>query len=215
MARAHSHAAPPSSINTPVDNEKVFAVTRIAGPWKQKLNREAHNLISCGVQRLSTMQAVQFIPRRDGAAGWAHGLGSVARHLYSGGSQSVQPDYRDGRNEGRKNAETNRTGVHKHLHNRGSTSVARRPSHRKKRRDGKRATDFFQVSPCPALKQMISPETHVQLTITCFYTAVTPSCDLHHSLFRLHAAKVILSQICAFRNNGSHSTFGVLCRVLC
>jgi hypothetical protein len=44
MARAHSHAAPPSSINTPVDNEKLLALTRMADrrmAWK--LSREVRD----------------------------------------------------------------------------------------------------------------------------------------------------------------------------
>ena len=52
MASAHSHAAPPKSINTPVDNEKLLAVTRMADRrmvWK--LSREALDRDSYGAQR--------------------------------------------------------------------------------------------------------------------------------------------------------------------
>lgn len=59
MARAHSHAAPPSSISTPVDNEKLLEVTRMADrrmAWK--LSREALGRDSYGPQRLSAAQAI-------------------------------------------------------------------------------------------------------------------------------------------------------------
>jgi hypothetical protein len=75
MARAHSQAAPPSSISTPVDNEKLLEVTRMADrrmAWK--LNREVLDRDSYRAQRLSAMLAICLCPRRDGVARLTHGL---------------------------------------------------------------------------------------------------------------------------------------------
>jgi hypothetical protein len=82
MARAHSHAAPPSSISTPVDNEKVLELTRTADrrmAWK--LSREALDRDSYRAQGLSAPQAIRFRPRGNGMARVTHCLRSVARLL--------------------------------------------------------------------------------------------------------------------------------------
>lgn len=75
MARAHSHAAPPSSISTPVDNEKLLALTRMTDQsLAQKQGREVLDRDSYRAQRLSAMQAIRFCPGRDGVARRTHCL---------------------------------------------------------------------------------------------------------------------------------------------
>jgi len=75
MARAHSHAAPPKSISTPVDKEKLLALTRMADrrmAWK--LSREVPGRGSYRAQRLSAPQAIRFCPGRNGMARLTYGL---------------------------------------------------------------------------------------------------------------------------------------------
>jgi hypothetical protein len=80
MARAHSHAAPPSNMSTPVDNEKLLGLTRMANrrmadqcmAWK--LGREVLHRGSYRAQRLSAPQAIRFCPGRNGMACLTHGL---------------------------------------------------------------------------------------------------------------------------------------------
>ena len=72
IARAHSQAAPPKSVNTaPVDHENGLVITRMANPalgnWTRgnQISGEAHNCMSCVAQWLSTMQAMGFEPGGD------------------------------------------------------------------------------------------------------------------------------------------------------
>jgi hypothetical protein len=68
---------------------------------------------SCGPQWLSTPQTICFVPGRDTAARWAHCLRSVARHLYPDHSHPVDANHRDRGDESDKDAEINRTWIHK------------------------------------------------------------------------------------------------------
>lgn len=113
MARAHSHAAPPSSISTPVDNEKLLELTRMADrrmAWK--LCREVLDHDSYRAQRLSATLAIGLCPCRNGVARRTHRLRSVARHLEPERLQFEDPKHCDHRNQGNEHAETNRTGIH-------------------------------------------------------------------------------------------------------
>ena len=114
MARAHSHAAPPSSISTPVDKEKLLELTRMEDrrmAWK--LSREVFGCDSYGSQRLSAMLAVGLCPGRDGMARMTHRLRSVSHHPDPERIHFVYPKHSDHGNQGNEHAETNCTRVHR------------------------------------------------------------------------------------------------------
>jgi hypothetical protein len=96
MARAHSHAAPPSSMSTPVDNEKLLELTRMAHrrmAWK--LSREVLDRDSYRGQRLSATLAIRLDPGRNGVARLTHGLRSVAHRFYPERIHFVDPKHCD------------------------------------------------------------------------------------------------------------------------
>jgi hypothetical protein len=59
IARAHSHAAPPKSTNTPVDSEKLFVVKRITTyKNRNKGKGNSKQQFLCIAQRFSATQAI-------------------------------------------------------------------------------------------------------------------------------------------------------------
>jgi hypothetical protein len=114
MARAHSHAAPPSSISIPVDSENDLEFTRMLNRrGEYGTSRETRDRNSYGAQRLSATHAVLLSPRSNGVAGRTHCLRSGVGHLYADRPHFVDPKQCDRGNQGNKNAEVNRTLVHK------------------------------------------------------------------------------------------------------
>jgi|ERR1700731_1751622 len=95
-ARAHSHAAPPSSISMPVDNENDLEFTRMPNRrGEYGTSREANDRDSYGAQRLSATHAILLCPRSNGVAGRTHCLRSVAGHLYADRAHFIDPEHCD------------------------------------------------------------------------------------------------------------------------